>query len=126
MQRRDKPSHEKDFPQKDEVSRGVSDLLEEIHQNLLRKATEFRDANMSFCDDGAAFEAHWQGESPGWLCTPWAGDSAQEEEISKRLKISIRCLPLESVALPAHVARGGTCFLTGKPGAQLAIWGRSY
>ena len=126
VQRRDQPVAEKDFVQKDDFIRGVSDLLEEIHRNLLRRATGFRDANMVFCDDLAAFEAHWQGESPGWLCTPWAGDAAQEEEISKRLKISIRCLPLDRVALPAGIARTGTCFLTGKAAAPIAIWGRSY
>jgi prolyl-tRNA synthetase len=126
VQRRDSPIAEKDFPQKDDFIRGVTDLLEEIHLNLLRKATEFRDNNMVYCDDLSAFEAHWQAEGAGWLCTPWAGDAAQEEEISKRLKISIRCLPLDSVSLPESIAREGTCFLTGTPGARLAIWGRSY
>jgi prolyl-tRNA synthetase len=126
VQRRDRATNEKDFPQKDDFIRGVSDQLEEIHLTLLRRAADFRDANMAFCDDPAFFEAHWQAEGAGWLCTPWAGDAVQEEEISKRLKISIRCLPLDRVSLPAHIAREGTCFLTGKPHAKLAIWGRSY
>lgn len=126
VQRRDRATTEKEFVPEDELIRKIGELLEDIHASLLKRATDFRDQNMSFCDNPGEFEAHWQTENPGWLCTPWAGTPEQEEEISKRLKVSIRCLPLESVTLPAAIARSGSCFLTGKAGAGIAIWGRSY
>ncbi|MCU0753165.1 MAG: hypothetical protein MUC40_09120 [Akkermansiaceae bacterium] len=43
---------------------------------------------------------------------------------SKQHKITIRCIPLDSVPLPQTA--GGKCFLTGKETAVRALWGRSY
>lgn len=126
LQRRDQPTQEKDFPQRDDFLREVSELLEEIHGNLLQRALEFRNRNLEFCDDLEHFESHWESDAAGWLCTPWAGSAVQEEEISKRHKISIRCLPSGDFVLPAGIPASGTCLLTGVKGARMAIWARSY
>lgn len=126
LQRRDQPTNQKDFPLKQDFIRNAAEVLEDIHISLLNRAKAFRDENMSYCDDPDAFETHWQDDSPGWLCTPWTGSSEQEEELSKRHKITIRCLPSEDFPLPGGIAKSGTCFLTGTANAPLAIWGRSY
>lgn len=128
VQRRDQPVATKDFPAKDDFIRSVADVLDDIHKNLLRNATEFRNANMQACNSLEAFEAHWAQESAGWLMTPWAGDSAQEDEISKKHKVTIRCIPIDSVVLPAEItgAVADACFLTGKKAVTVALWGRSY
>ncbi len=123
VQRRDQPVSEKQFGDKEEFIRDASHILAEIHDSLLTRATAFRDANIIPCADLAAFHAHWSAENPGWLCTPWAGTPAQEEQLSKQHKITIRCLPIEGVPLPDVSA---TCFLTGENTAVRAIWGRSY
>jgi prolyl-tRNA synthetase len=126
IQRRDQPASAKEFADKEDFLRRAGELLDEVHHSMLARAREFRDANLAPCSDEAAFEEHWTQDNPGWLCTRWAGSAEQEEEISKRLKITIRCLPLEG-AVPAHlVPADDACFLTGKPGAPLAVWGRSY
>ncbi|MDB4340904.1 hypothetical protein OAA12_02070 [Akkermansiaceae bacterium] len=44
-----------------------------------------------------------------------------EKEISKRLKITIRCLPIDCQA-----EADTPCFMTGKSTKSRAIWGRSY
>ncbi len=128
VQRRDQEISAKAFPMKDDFIREVADMLEDIHQNLLKRAAAFRDANIQACNTLEQFDAHWAQENPGWLLTPWAGDSEQEDELSKRHKITIRCIPLESVTLPpdALAALAGDCFLTGKPATVRALWGRSY
>ncbi|MEX1048164.1 MAG: proline--tRNA ligase [Akkermansiaceae bacterium] len=123
IQRRDQPVSEKRFGDKQEFIQEAEDILGEIHDALLARATVFRDAHISPCADLAAFHAHWQQENPGWLHTPWAGSREQEEELSKRHKITIRCLPLAEVKLPAT---SSTCFLTGRETPVRAIWGRSY
>ncbi|MCU0779079.1 MAG: proline--tRNA ligase, partial [Akkermansiaceae bacterium] len=84
----------------------------------------FRNANITPCDSLDAFHAHWAAENPGWLLTPWAGTPEQEDGLSKQHKITIRCIPLDSVPLPQTA--GGKCFLTGKETAVRALWGRSY
>lgn len=126
IQRRDQPASAKEFADKEDFLRRAGELLDEVHRSMLARSREFRDANLAPCSDEAAFEEHWTQDNPGWLCTRWAGSAEQEEEISKRLKITIRCLPLEG-AVPAHrIPADDACFLTGNPGAPLAIWGRSY
>ncbi len=128
MQRRDRPSAAKEFLDKEEFLQIVPDILQEIHDTLLQRAQEFRDANIIPCDDLDRFHAHWAGENPGWLATPWAGTPEEEDALSKQHKITIRCMPLADAGLPAAVVpgTGGTCFLTGKSGSPVALWGRSY
>jgi prolyl-tRNA synthetase len=123
VQRRDQPISTKEFSEKDEFIQRASDILAEIHHTLLARATEFRDANITACDDLEAFHRHWTQENPGWLYTPWAGTPEQEETLSKQHKITIRCLPLASVQLPKS---GNKCILTGQDTPTHALWGRSY
>ncbi len=127
VQRRDEPVASKEFPVKEDFIRRAADMLGEIHQNLLQKATEFRDSNITSCESLEDFNAHWSKENPGWLFTPWAGTPEEEEELSKRHKITIRCIPISPEVLPAGLPIApGTCILTGKPTATRALWGRSY
>ena len=123
VQRRDQPVACKEFSDKEEFIQCAKNILSEIHNSLLTRATAFRDANITPCDDLAAFHAHWAGENPGWLYTPWAGTPEQEEVLSKQHKITIRCLPIEGVELPTP---GNQCLLTGQETPTRAIWGRSY
>lgn len=125
LQRRDRAPHEKDFVAREEFFQNVEDLLGEIHQTLLTRATDFRQSHLSFVDTLEDFTMHWNQENPGWILTPWAGSREQEEELSKEHKITIRCLPLEGQdGLPA--TREAPCILTGTPTTQQALWGRSY
>ena len=128
VQRRDQAVTEKEFAIKEDFIRRAPEVLDEIHHALLSRARTFRDANITSCNDLAAFHAHWAQDNPGWLHTPWAGSREQEDELSKQHKITIRCLPVPSASLPENLAEttGSTCFLTGRQTATRAIWGRSY
>ncbi|MGB0991096.1 MAG: proline--tRNA ligase [Akkermansiaceae bacterium] len=123
LQRRDQSPNEKEFVPKEEFIRNVESILGEIHANLLGKATELRDSNISECTSLEEFENHWSKENdlPGWLLTPWNGSREQEEELSKKHKITIRCIPNEG-----QDGAPEPCILTGEPTSQRAIWGRSY
>jgi prolyl-tRNA synthetase len=132
LQRRDQSAEAKEFIDKEDFIRRTPEILGEIHASLLARATRLRDENIRYCDSLEAFHAHWGidgGEAvaaPGWLLTPWAGTPAQEEELSKRHKISIRCLPLEPPACPGAPVGEARCLVTGTLTAGRAIWGRSY
>ena len=123
IQRRDQAVSAKDFSDKEEFIQRAKDILGEIHQSLIQRATAFRDANITPCDDLERFHAHWATENPGWLVTPWAGSPEQEEALSKQHKITIRCLPLDGIRLPDA---GSKCIVTGEETTTRAIWGRSY
>lgn len=121
LQRRDQPSNSKEFVAKEDFLRNVSDILQEIHDNLLNAATTFRDENIAECSDLEAFHDHWKQDNPGWLLTPWCGSSAEEDALSKEHKITVRCLPLDKQNEPEL-----PCLVTGKPTKLRALWGRSY
>ena len=123
LQRRDQAPNQKSFLEKEEFLRDVVEMLDGVHQSLLNRALEFRDAHLAPCHDLAIFEKHWDDshENPGWLITPWAGSREQEEELSKKFKITVRCLPLNQ-----QDEEEAPCFLTGTPTRSRAIWGRSY
>jgi prolyl-tRNA synthetase len=121
VQRRSRGSSEKEFMDKEEFIQQAPDILQEIHNTLLERATAFRDANIVSCDSIETFHAHWGQENPGWLITPWAGTPDEEDELSKQHKVTIRCLPLDK-----QDEAEAPCILTGKPTRSRAIWGRSY
>ena len=121
VQRRDRANNEKEFMEKEDFLRVASDILQDIHDTLLKRATEFRDENIVPCEAIDEFHAHWSKDNPGWLITPWAGTSDEEDELSKQHKITIRCLPIDKQDEPE-----AKCILTGKPTKSRAIWGRSY
>lgn len=121
LQRRDQGPNEKSFVDKEEFIQNAQNLLDEIHHNLLSRARALRDDNIAECSSLDAFHAHWNGENPGWLLTPWAGSLQEEEELSKQHKITIRCLPID---LQEGVE--SACFLSGRLTQARALWGRSY
>ena len=127
VMRRDQPISEKEFADKESFIQRAPEILGEIHQSLLARATAFRNSNITFCTRLDVFHAHWATENPGWLYTPWAGTREQEEELSKQHKITIRCLPIAEANLPETLtASSGKCILTGQEPQVFAIWGRSY
>ena len=128
LQRRDHSPADKAFLGKEDFLQNVTNILQEIHDNMLAKARALRDANITPCSEIDAFHAHWEKENPGWLLTPWAGTSEEEDALSKQHKITIRCLPLADAGLPDSLFAGlsENCFLTGKQSNFFSLWGRSY
>lgn len=121
LQRRDQAANEKSFVGKEDFLREVEDTLDAVHQSLLERACTLRDENIVDCGDLAEFEKHWSQEDSGWLLTPWAGNREEEEELSKKHKITVRCLPLDQ-----QEEAEANCILTGKLTTSRALWGRSY
>jgi prolyl-tRNA synthetase len=128
VQRRDAGVTDKTFMLQEESVEMASGLLQAIHNQLLERATVFRDANISACESLDVFNAHWSKENPGWLYTPWAGSPDQEDELSKLHKITIRCVPIAEANLPLHLKQisAGKCILTGVETTQYVLWGKSY
>ncbi|GHC67491.1 proline--tRNA ligase [Roseibacillus persicicus] len=122
LQRRDQGIRDKSFLDREEFLREVQSHLDAVHQSLLQRARTLREEGTSECTDLASFESHWSSSDfPGWLLTPWDGSREQEEELSKKHKIAIRCIPISE-----EVASEAPCILTGNPTTRRALWGRSY
>lgn len=118
LARRDVPGREgKQFVSQDGLAQTVAGLLADIQQNLLAKATRFRDENTRDVQTMADFQAAVQ---TGFARVWWAGDNQDEAQIKEETKATIRCFPLDQ--------RGdsGVCFFTGKPASRQAVFGRAY
>lgn len=123
LQRRDMPVSEKSFVPENELVLQAVDLLQEIQDKLLGKATAFRDEHIKEIATMEELERNFSGEQEAdWLLAPWDGDAVQEETLAKKLRISIRCIPKG----PLGEGPEAPCILTGRPTTRRVIWARSY
>ena len=127
VQRRDHATGAKEFVSREDFLRNAPELLAEIQASLLARATALRDANIIECTSLAEFEANFAEDGSGrWLLVPWDGSDAEEEELSKRLRITIRCLPYDQAGGEIRGYAEAPCVLTGRPTTRRALWARSY
>lgn len=123
LQRRDEDLKQKHFITRDECLEQVTGLLDEIHATLLQRAIDFRDSNMQSIDSLQQLEENFsENGANNWLLAPWDGSDEEEEQLSKRLRISIRCIPVN------HLGEGAEapCIISGRPTTRRVIWARSY
>jgi len=127
VQRRDQPHNEKSFMDKEEFLQEVPAILGSIQSGLLARATAFRDAHIIELSSREALEAHFATEGMAdWALTPWDGDNTQEEEISKRNRITIRCRPWDEAGGTEKSWPEAPCIVTGRPTTRRALWARAY
>jgi prolyl-tRNA synthetase len=102
----------------DQIPERVKNLLVEIQAAMLKRATEFRDANINDVKSYADLETII--EQGGWARGWWAGTDEDELKIKEQLGITIRCFPSEQSTGP------GVCFYTGKPARDIALFAKAY
>lgn len=118
LARRDVPGREgKQFVSQEGLAQTVLDLLDEIQQSLLEKATRFRDDNTETVETYDEFK---EAVKTGFARAYWDGDNEDEQRVKEETKATIRCFPLK------QPRRMGRCFYTRRPASQLAIFGRAY
>ncbi|MDD4489009.1 MAG: proline--tRNA ligase [Paludibacter sp.] len=96
----------------------IADLLDDIQQNIFKKAYEYRASVTREVNSYDEFKI--EIEKGGFLLCHWDGTSETEEKIKEETKATIRCIPIEGDKTP------GVCMVTGKPSAQRVIFARAY
>ncbi len=102
----------------DNIENHIKALLEEIQDNIYKKALDFRTAKTREVNSYDEFKE--EIEKGGFLLCHWDGTPETEELIKDETKATIRCIPLEGDKTP------GKCIVTGKPSAQRVIFARAY
>lgn len=97
----------------------ISNLLNDIQENLYNKALNFREENTHKVDDFDDFEKKLD-ENGGFFLAHWDGTSETEDKIKELTKATIRCIPIDGEA------EEGKCILTGKPSKKRVIFARAY
>ncbi len=102
----------------DEVVTRVPKVLEDIQKNLYEKALAFREKNTIHVTGYEEFSKIFEG-SGGFVEAFFAGGREEEKKIKEETGATVRCFPLGR-------EETGTCFYTGKKGARLAVFAKSY
>ncbi len=116
--RRDIPGRDgKQFIEQEALANFIPQLLKDIHENMLRKATEFRDANIHSPED---YEELKKVVESGWAYSYWCGDAACETKVKEDTKATTRCIPMH------QEASAGKCIVCGKPADHKVYFAKSY
>src|SRR5918995_1271790 len=107
---------EKEFVQRKALPERLRDLMGEIQDNMLRQATDFRDANTRHAETYEEFVEILE-QKRGFVVAPWDGTEETEQKIKDDTKATIRLLPFDR--------QGGKDLVSGKPG-RTAIFARAY
>ena len=92
-------------------------LLTAIHNNLLEKATAFRDSHTHEPKDYQEFKEVIQN---GWALSPWCGDAECEARIKEETKATTRCIPFNQEPFQ------GKCIACGKAASEKVIFAKAY
>ena len=93
--------------------------LDRYHDELFRRALDFREANTRRIDTYAEFRATLE-EHGGFILAPWCGNGACERQISEETGATIRVIPTDAPAEP------GACLIDGRPSDRRALFARAY
>jgi prolyl-tRNA synthetase len=99
------------------LNRQIPAILDDIHDNLLAKATKFRDDHIYDPKDYGEFRSL---VNSGWVYSHWCGDKACEAKIKEDTKATLRCIPLDQ-KIP-----NGKCIYCGKDAKQKVYFSKAY
>jgi prolyl-tRNA synthetase len=97
----------------------ISNLLNEIQENIYNKALEYRDSHIHVVNNWDEFKDALDNKT-GFISAHWDGTSETEEKIKELSKATIRCVPLN------NQQEAGVCVLTGNPSTQRVLFAKAY
>jgi prolyl-tRNA synthetase len=118
LARRDRPGREgKSFvPQADLIS-AVSALLTDVQASLLKRATEYRDANIH---DVNNFDELREAVKDGWAFGYWCESRECEARVKEETKATTRNIPFN------QPGEEGTCVVCGRPSKRKVYFAKAY
>ena len=100
------------------IEQYVKTLLDDIQQNIYKKAVEYRDAHIYECDDYEEFKSRIK--DGGFFLCHWDGTAETEARIKEETQATIRCVPF------AYEQTPGVDMVTGKPSKCRVLIARAY
>jgi len=101
------------------IDKYIKELLDDIQENIYKKALNFRTEKTTKVDSYDEFKKVLK-EKGGFILAHWDGTEETELKIKDETKATIRCLPIEGEK------EEGKCMVTGKPSKQRAVFALSY
>jgi prolyl-tRNA synthetase len=110
---------EKQTVAQNDVVAFVSNLLEEIQDNLLQKAIDFRAEHTTSVYNFEEFKTAIANKG-GFVSAHWDGTEETEDKIKDLTKATIRCIPNDAKE------EIGTCVFSGKPSSKRVLFAKAY
>jgi prolyl-tRNA synthetase len=118
LARRDRPGREgKSFVPQAGLAGTLSGLLVEIQSALLKRATEFRDANIHKPKD---YDDLMNIVKDGWAFAYWCESTECETKVKEDTKATTRNIPLD------QPDGEGTCIVCGRPAKRKVYFAKAY
>ena len=118
---------EKETVSFDGLAQRIKNLLEDIQQNMYKKAFDYRTSVTRTVETYDEFKE--EIEKGGFILAHWDGTTETEEKIKEDTKATIRCIPLVDLTTSDGRVIGnepGKCMVTGKPSARRVVFARAY
>lgn len=96
----------------------IKNLLDEIQQNIFKKAKDYRDSRIYECDNYEEFKE--RVKDGGFFLCHWDGTVETEAKIKEDTNATIRCVPFDVEQTP------GVDMVSGKPAKYRVLIARSY
>lgn len=97
----------------------IEHLLNQIQDNIYKKALDFKDNSTYHADTMDEF-LNILDNKGGFIYAHWDGTAETEDKIKQQTKATIRCIPINN-----HKEEG-KCILTGKHSEQRVLFARAY
>ncbi len=110
---------EKEVLQMADIEHKLEHLLEQIQDNLYRKALDFREDNTNRADTWEEFVDLIENKG-GFVYAHWDGTDETETAIKDKTKATIRLIPMDDDK------EAGKCILTGKPSERRVVFAKAY
>ncbi|MFW5799365.1 MAG: His/Gly/Thr/Pro-type tRNA ligase C-terminal domain-containing protein, partial [Spirochaetota bacterium] len=117
-------SGEKKFIPVEEAKNNISNILDDIHNGLLKKAENFLYEHILETDDYDKFIEHINNSS-GMVLSKWCGDEECEKKVKEDCKASSRCIPIDDKG-KVKTVDDGKCTICGKPAKYNVYWAKAY
>jgi len=118
LARRDRPGREgKTFVSQTDLASTVAGLLVEIQDSLLKRATEFRDANIHTVN---TYDELKEAVKDGWAFAYWCESRECETKVKEDTKATTRNIPFN------QPDEEGTCVVCGKPSKRKVYFAKAY
>lgn len=110
---------EKEIVPQEGLTDRIVALMDEIQQNIFRKALDFRTSMITKADTWEEFIDLLDNKG-GFISAHWDGTVETEVAIKEATKATIRCIPLDVQE------EEGCCIFSGKPSHHRVLFARSY
>lgn len=97
----------------------VVSLLDEIQENMFKKALNYRNGLINEVNNFDEFKEVLENKG-GFISAHWDGTTETEDKIKNMTKATIRCIPLNAVD------EEGLCVLTGAKSSRRVLFAKAY